>query len=65
VRENAARAARELSPSVFVIVSDPVLADGNIDARERKFLQRRAANVNVRARVARHATEAVFIENHL
>jgi hypothetical protein len=65
VTENAARAARELRRSVFVIVADLVLADGNIDARERKFLPRRAANFNIRARVASHATEAMLIKNHL
>jgi hypothetical protein len=42
-----------------------LLADGKIDARERKFLQGLAANFNIRARVASHVIEAMLVKNHL
>ena len=54
-----------LRPSAFAIVADLLLADGRIDARERKFLQRLAVNFNIRARVANHVIEAMLVKNHL
>jgi len=59
VMEAAARAIpAKLRPSAFAIVADLLLADGKIDARERKFLQRLAVNFNIRARVASHVVGA-------
>ena len=55
----------KLRPSAFAIVADLLLADGKIDARERKFLQRLAVNFNIRARVASHVIEAMLVKNHL
>jgi tellurite resistance protein len=47
----AARAIpAKLRPSAFALVADLLLADGKIDARERKFLQRLAADFNIRVR---------------
>jgi len=37
---------------VFAIVTDLLLADGKIDARERRVLRRLAVNVDIRTRVA-------------
>ena len=54
-----------LKPSAFAIVADLLLADGKLDARERKFLQRLAANFNIGARVASHVVEAMLVKNHL
>ena len=54
-----------LRPSAFAVVADLLLADGKIDARERKFLQRLAINFNIRARVASHVIEAMLVKNHL
>ena len=54
----------KLRPSAFAIVAD-LLADGRIDARERKFLQRLVVNFNIRARVANHVIEAMLVKNHL
>jgi tellurite resistance protein len=54
-----------LRPSAFAIVADLLLADGKIDPRERKFLQRLAVNFNIRARVANHVIEAMLVKNHL
>jgi hypothetical protein len=66
VMETAARAIpARLRPSAFAIVADLLLADGRIDARERKFLQRLAVNFNIRARVANHVIEAMLVKNHL
>ena len=44
---------------------DLLLADGQIDARERKFLQRLAVNFNIRAGIASRVIEAVLVKNHL
>ena len=66
VMEAAAKAIpAKLRPSAFAIVADLLLADGKIDARERKFLQRLAVNFNIRARVASHVIEAMLVKNHL
>ena len=55
----------KLRPSAFAIVADLLLADGKIDARERKFLQRLAVNFNIRARLANQIVEAMLVKNHL
>ena len=55
----------QLRPSAFAIVADLLLADGKIDARERKFLQRLAANFNIRAPVANKLIEAMLVKNRL
>ncbi len=66
VMEAAARAIpAKLKPPAFAIVADLLLADGKMDARERKFLQRLAVNFNIRARVASHVIESMLIKNHL
>ncbi len=66
VMEAAANAIpAKLRPSAFAIVADLLLADGKIDARERKFLQRLAVNFNIRARVASHVVDAMLIKNQL
>ena len=66
VMEAAARPIPgKLRPSAFAIVADLLLADGKIDARERKFLQRLAVNFNIRAGVAHQAIEAMLVKNRL
>jgi len=66
VMEAAARAIpAKLRPSAFAIVADLLLADGKIDAQERKFLRRLAVNFNIRARVASQVIEALLVKNHL
>jgi tellurite resistance protein len=66
VMDAAAKAIpARLRPSAFAIVADLLLADGRIDARERKFLQRLAVNFNIRARVASQVIEAMLVKNHL
>jgi tellurite resistance protein len=61
----ARRIPAKLRPSAFAIVADLVLADGKIDARERKFLRRLAVDFNIRARVASQVIEAMLVKNHL
>jgi tellurite resistance protein len=66
VMEAAARSIpAKLRPSAFAIVADLLLADGKIDARERKFLQRLAVDFNIRARVASDVIQAMLVKNHL
>jgi tellurite resistance protein len=55
----------KLRPSAFAIVADLLLADGKIDARERKFLRRLAVDFNIRARLANDLIEAMLVKNHL
>ena len=54
-----------LRPSAFAIVADLLLADGKIDARERKFLRRLAANFSIEARMATEVIEVMLVKNHL
>jgi hypothetical protein len=62
----AARAIpARLRPSAFAIVADLVLADGKIDARERRFLRRLAVNFKTNARVATKVIEVMLLKNHL
>ncbi len=66
VMEAAARAIpARLRPSAFAIVADLLLADGKIDARERRFLERLAVDFNMRARDAVHVVEAMLVKNKL
>jgi hypothetical protein len=66
VMEAAARGIpTKLRPSAFAIVADLLLADGRIDARERKFLRRMAVDFNMRAGVASQVIEAMLVKNHL
>jgi hypothetical protein len=54
-----------LRSSAFAIVADLLLADGKIDARERRFLQRLAVNFNIRARRAEQVIEVMLVKNRL
>jgi tellurite resistance protein len=66
VMDAAARAIpAKLRPSAFAVVADLLLADGKIDARERRFLHRVAVNFNIRARVASQVIEAMLVKNRL
>ena len=66
VMETAAKAIpARLRPSAFAIVADLLLADGRIDTRERRFLQRLAIDFNIPARMASQVIEAMLVKNHL
>jgi tellurite resistance protein len=55
----------KLRPPAFAVVADLLLADGKIDARERKFLRTLAVDFNIRARVASQVIEAMLVKNQL
>ena len=55
----------KLRPSAFALVADLLLADGRIDAKERKFLRRLAADLNIGARVVNQVIEAMLVKNRL
>ncbi len=55
----------KLRPSAFAIVADLLLADGRIDARERKFLRQLAVDFNIRAHVARQIVEVMLVKDSL
>jgi tellurite resistance protein len=63
------RAARtipaRLRPSAYAIVADLLLADGKIDAQERRFLQRLAVNLNIDSRAATDVIAMMLVKNHL
>jgi len=54
-----------LRPSTFALVADLLLADGKMDARERKFLPPLATNFNLLPRVADDVIAAILVKNHL
>lgn len=62
----AARAIpARLRASAFALVADLLLADGRIDARERRFLQRLAASLNLQADAATRVVEVMLVKNRL
>jgi tellurite resistance protein len=61
----AAAIPAKARPSAFAIVADLLLADGKIDARERKFLERLAAGFGIRARAANQVIAAMLVKNAL
>ena len=66
VMEAAARGIpAKLRPPAFAVVADLLLADGKIDARERKFLRTLAVDFNIRTRVASQVIEAMLVKNQL
>jgi tellurite resistance protein len=54
-----------LRPSAFAVVADLLLADGRIDAQERRFLQRLAVNFHINPSVAVDVIEVMLVKNHL
>ena len=66
VIESAANAIpASLRRSAFAVVTDLLLADGKIDARERRFLQRLAASFRIPAGTATQAVEVMLVKNRL
>ena len=54
-----------LRPSAFAVVVDLLLADGRIDTRERRFLQRLAVGFGIPAGVAADVIEVLVVKNRL
>ena len=66
VMERAAKTLpARLRPSACAIIADLLLADGKIDAQERRFLQRLAASFGIDARRAADVIEVMLMKNHL
>ena len=66
VMETAARTVpARLRPSAFALVADILLADGKIDARERRFLRRLASDLGMSVRMATNVVDALLVKNDL
>jgi tellurite resistance protein len=66
VIERAANAVPAgLRRSAFAVVTDLLLADGKIDGRERRFLQRLAASLGIPVDAAAQVVEMMLVKNHL
>jgi tellurite resistance protein len=66
VMEIAAKAIpARLRSAAFGIVADLLLADGKIDARERRFLQRLALNLKIGSRRANAVIDVMLVKNQL
>lgn len=66
VLERAARAVpARLRPSAFAVVADLLLADGKIDAQERRFLQQLAVDFRMPIRTATNIIDALLLKNRL
>lgn len=61
----AAALPPKLRPSAFAIVADLLLADGRIDARERRFLQRLAMSFGIERGMATEVVEVMLVKNRL
>jgi tellurite resistance protein len=55
----------KLRPSAFAVVADLLLADGKIDAKERRFLNRLALNFRIDTSTAHKVIEAMLVKNRL
>lgn len=63
--DRAARAVpARLRPSAFAVVADLLLADGKIDGRERKFLQRLATTFRIPPSTAAGVVDVMLLKNH-
>jgi tellurite resistance protein len=66
VMQRAARVVpAKLRPPVFAVVADLLLADGRIDARERRFLRQLAVDFHMPIRVATNVVDALLVKNRL
>lgn len=54
---------RSLHPAAFAVAADLVLEDGRIDAPERRFLDRLAANLRLPHTTAKQIREVMLIKN--
>ncbi len=66
VIDRAAKAVpASLRQSAFAVVTDLLLADGKIDGREQRFLQRLATTFRIPAGTATRVVEIMLLKNHL
>lgn len=52
-------------PSAFAVVADLLLADGRIDARERRFLQQLGSDLRIAPDTVNRIVEVMLVKNHL
>jgi tellurite resistance protein len=66
VMELAAKAIpARLRPSAFAVLADLLLADGKMDAQERRFLQRVGLELKMDRETVRQVVEVVLLKNRL
>lgn len=66
VMEVAAQAIpSQLRPSAFAVVADLLLADGKMDAKERRFLESIALKLEIKPEVVQQVLEVVLLKNQL
>lgn len=66
VMDGAARAIpARLRPPAFAVVADILLADGKMDARERRFLRSVGSKLEIDPETARQVVEVVLLKNQL
>lgn len=54
-----------LRPSAFAVIADLLLADGKMDARERRFLRRTGSMLKITPDTMRQVTEISLLKNQL
>lgn len=62
---SAAAIPARLRPSAFALVADLLLADAKIEPRERRFLQRLAADLRLQPEEAARVIDVMLIKNRL
>ncbi|MGE0463097.1 MAG: tellurite resistance TerB family protein [Vicinamibacterales bacterium] len=65
MRASAKAVPARLRPSAFALVADLLLADGKIEATERRFLQRLAADLRIRPDEATRVMDVMRVKNRL
>jgi len=65
MRASARAIPARLRPSAFALVADLLLADGKIEATERRFLQRLAADLQLPQDEATRVMEVMLVKNRL
>jgi tellurite resistance protein len=64
--DGAARAIpARLRPATFAVLADLLLADGRMDAQERKFLRTISAKLQIKPETVRRVVDVVLLKNAL
>ena len=63
IADGARSISTRLRPSVFAVAADLVLADGTLDASERRFLARLAAALRLDAAIAERIQDVMLVKN--
>jgi tellurite resistance protein len=66
VMDGAARAIpARLRPAAFAVLADLLLADGRMDAQERKFLRTIGAKLQIKPETVRRVVDVILLKNAL